>query len=516
MSITKFNLRLLKRIHDGRSVKLTEVSKKMNKSASAIRNSVSTLNKYLLPKHRIIIDKGYLTTDITYEEYTDFVGSITHKVYAEEINERTSLIIAQSFFNGTVNLTMLYTDLFLSFTTKKNDTKKLRERLLDYELDLIILKRKGVTIVGNELRYRILLIEIVLPLIELGEDNVLSLRKANTPLENSIAGMFLEKYNEVKLKCDDLVLTFLDEYKRYLSYPSMKLLVLYTSLILMRCSDNEIKENMELSLTPLNLFYINIRSENIAFNQMMAMLDFFPSIDFPSNERLLKTTRAFVDNIQKDIVTKIYTYDGVVSELYNYFYKQIIAHGLKYTLPDTLDKNPLQLSHVSFSKVEKNLHIVENEFEFEFSFNQKLTTAMIIRKWTLMNKVRGRNTKRIIMVTNVSNERIEYFIEMLRRYVEIELVKILSISEVKYLDNYNYDDIIVISRRNEEIVRKNGHSVTKLNFFINQSDIDSLFDKGYSSSKRRLLAKEIVDKLIGLSEMDMLELLQSEYADYFI
>jgi len=516
MSVTKENLQLLKQVHELKNVRIAEISKKMGKSASAIRKSVHALNNHLPEKHRISISNGILISEMSYKEYTSFIASIKREDYLEGRFERLDLIITQSFLSGHANLSQSYSDLFLSLTTKKNDTKLLRSFLSQSSLQIKVLKRKGITIIGDELRFRMMVLGIVLPLIELDQNYNVNPRKANNPIENNIAEKYIEKYKLVKEECSELVENFLTEYQQYLNYLSRKLLVIYVSFIIIRREKHTIKENLELSVYPLNLFFINNRGENIAFNQVMTMLDFYPNIDLPINNKLLSTTKEFVNSIQKDIITKIQTYDKLVNELYNFFYKQLSAHDLNCVIPDKLDKSLLQLENLSFHKTEKHIHIVEDTVGFSFTFDQRLTIAMIIRKWVSMNKVRGRNIKNIVFVTNISNERIEYFMEMLGQYVEVKLVASLSSSEVRYLENYEFDDILVISSRNEEIVKSHGFQVTKINFFINQEDINRLFDYGYSSSKRRLIAQELAAKIKNLTESEIIACLKKDYPDYFI
>lgn len=66
---------------------------------------------------------------------------------------------------------------------EKQDTALLRQFLTRYGLELVTKKKKGLSIQGDELQLRFLVIDILHPLFEFTSENKVLARFANTPLE---------------------------------------------------------------------------------------------------------------------------------------------------------------------------------------------------------------------------------------------------------------------------------------------------------------------------------------------
>lgn len=96
-----------------------------------------------------------------------FIRNLDQKDYLSSSDERIRVMITAIFFQNYVNSSKLYEQWGLSLTTKKQDTALLRQFLTRYGLELVTKKKKGLSIQGDELQLRFLVIDILHPLLNL-------------------------------------------------------------------------------------------------------------------------------------------------------------------------------------------------------------------------------------------------------------------------------------------------------------------------------------------------------------
>ncbi len=516
MGLTGSNLKLLKYIQENEMVYIHVLTQRFGKTISSIRREIEGINKFLEKDKRLTIKKGFVKNNLNYGEYISFVNNLTIYDYETTALERLHAIVVRIFFKDYVSLSQLYTGWGFSLTTKKKDSKKLKEFLEAKGLKVNQLVKKGLEILGDELHFRILVIQILLPLFELSENYGIEKRKANTPIENEMLDQLIFCYNCVSEQCEEMIQHFFALSSRALTYSSKKLLLLYVIISMYRKEAHRIIENHKLKIEPLSLYLYSDENENYAFNLVIAMLDFYPTLDFAINEELLQMTGAFLDKIQEKNVTHLYTYEDTVRELYDFFCKQIVCSQFNFSFKDKIIQDTDERFPSLFQDVSSCISDIEESYSIKFNNEQITTIILILRKWLIKNKVYGRNVKKIIIVTNISFERMSYFIESLKEYVEFELVGIFDIYEIYKINALSYDYVFAFSDRIYGIITSLGTSAIKLNYFLEQKDIDNLLENGFSTSKRRFVASKIAEEFSKLDASELENLLKTKYSDFYV
>ncbi|MBS5952162.1 MAG: helix-turn-helix domain-containing protein, partial [Clostridium sp.] len=302
MGINNSTLALIKYILDKKKVSIKNASMHFNKNESTIRREIETINLHSRNKEIILIDNGVLTTSLNYTEYTEFIKSLSISQYSSTPDERINTILISALINDCVNLTSLYNKLGLSVTTKKNDTKLLKTILEEKNLKLTVLKKKGIKIEGDERIFRLLVIKQLQLIMDVNIDYKLERRKANNPFENYAFNLFIEKISSYNSIINEKLLYFINNINVNISYLSRKFLVLYLSVSVLR-QENAYPLN-SITTVPIkvtNHRIFNSNFENQEFSNIVSILDTNPSQPFPFDEKLLKLSNIFVDNLLLDI-----------------------------------------------------------------------------------------------------------------------------------------------------------------------------------------------------------------------
>lgn len=516
MGLSYLNLELLKYIQEKNIISLKKLAEHFNKNITSIRREIEITNLYLNKEQMLLIKNGYVFSQIDYLTYTSFIRNLSIDDYLSTCNERLQVIIVKAFFYDYVNLSREYQTWNLSLTTKKRDTKELKNLLISKHLDMTVLKRKGVAIKGNEIYYRLFVIQILLPFIEVNENFEITKRLANTPLENIAVGCLFEHIYKIKEMLTIRIRNFLKDQNKNLSYSSKKFLLLYTYISEIRKAKNSLVENVKLPLKPLDLYFQPEPYENIAFNQVTTMLDFIPPLNFPIDENLVIAIKLFLNKIQSNIKTTLYTYEDIITELYNYIYKQISSLNYNFIFYDKMVRNTEKHIPKLYKNVCLFINIIEEEYNIKFNNEHLSTITLILKKWINKNKVLGKNVKKIIIVTNTSYERSYYFIETLKDFIEFELVSLLNINEIYKLNQLKFDIIINFSDRVKTSISQHGYDSIKLNFFLENNDIEKLLGLGFSISRKRFLADDFARNLQNKNQSEIKDYLLNNYGDYFI
>lgn len=516
MALTKSYLDLLKYIQENRSIHLEKIKNKFNKNGSTIRRELETLNLYLDSSTPLTIKNGIVNCSMKYEQYLQFISSLSINDYFPDYKERNNLLTMKIFIYGYTNASRIYQELDLSLTTKKADMKKLHSSLSDLDLKLSTLHRKGLTIQGDELKFRILIIKILISLVEVSGDFIIEQRKANTPIEKLIFEMFLEQYDPIKITCQKLVQNFLKEYDNHLTYSSKKFLLLYTAISQIRKNKNSHNSSNELPLQPLNLYFFNDSYENKAFNHIIALLDFQIPLDLPENDELKSMCSRFIDQLQARTNTKLYSKETIQNEIYQYIYKSVFSIYYDFSFPDKMVRNTKEEFSDLFSEIMICIKEIEDYFHIKFDQDHIETLTLIMKKWINNNKLLGRNIKNIIIVTNTSFERISYFIDRLKELLEVRIVGIFNINEISELNSISYDWIFTFSDRIQDIMIKNHFQSVKVNFFLTDADIEKILSLGFSKKHYKLLASSFLNRLKSVNDEELESFLCKNYEDIFI
>lgn len=515
MALTESYLKLLKYVQEKKEISINDVAKKFNRNNSSIRREIDYLNIYLNNTEQLTIKNGYIISKLSYEEYLSFMKRLSLFDYASNQKERFNLIIMKCFVNQYVNTAQLYKDLNISLTTKKSDLKQLRIFLDSKGLSLTILHRKGIKIIGDELRYRILIIKILLPLIEINNNYVIEKRRANTPFDNQIVDAFFNEYQNIIDFCQKYVMEFIEEYNLHLTYSSKKSLVIYIAISNIRTKHENIFDLDNTPVNPLNLYLFNDANENRALNLMVALLDSQEPFEFPENIDLKQLCNQLVDELQKNFKTYLYTKNMIVEEIYLYIYKSIMGIYYDFSFQDKMVRDTYKQFPELYDNIKNAIQIIEKKYNIIFNEHHIVTMTLILRKWINKNKIAGSNQKKVVIVTNTSYERIAYFIEYIQEIIEVKIETILNINEIDLLKRINFDWVFTFSDRIQSIVQ-NMYPAIELNFFITDRDIDNLINHGFSRKHHKILASKFIEKIENKSNDEIIDILTHQYNDFFI
>lgn len=520
MSINKSTLALIKYILDKKKVSIKNASMHFSKNESTIRREIETINLHSRNKEIILIDNGMLTTSLNYTEYTEFIKSLSISQYSSTPDERINTILISALINDCVNLTFLYNELGLSVTTKKNDTKLLKTILEEKNLKLTVLKKKGIKIEGDERIFRLLVIKQLQLIMDVNIDYKLERRKANNPFENYAFNLFIEKISSYNSIINEKLLYFINNIKVNISYLSRKFLVLYLSVSVFRQENayplNSIT-NVPIKVTNHRIF--NSDLENQEFSNIVAILDTNPSQPFPFDEKLLKLSNIFVDNLLLDIKANIIKKDQFIKEVYYFMYKQISSHYLDVYFDDKTVNN-VEIALPEIHKVITNNQIIfKDKYNIELNNIQVSTLSLIAKKWLNITASVKRKSLKIILVTNIVYERIQFFEELIKSYYDVTLVGVFTLYDIEKIKTIDYDFIILFSNRMLSVIKEEFKNAIKVNFFLSDEDIKILNSYGFNPSKKRILINDFINEIENLKptgNLEIIEYIKENYTDYFL
>lgn len=477
------------------------------------------INLHLPDDKQLRIEKNTIISQLKYNDYIDFVSNLQLEHYISSQKERIAAIIVFSFFYPILNVSKLYEKMGMSLTTKKKDNKALTEYLNKRNLRFEVVPKKGMKVAGSERSYRILTASILVSLVEIDSAGNLMNRKANNPLQKMIFEVFAEMAKVEIAEAKDLLNKFIKENQVRMSYPSKKFCLLCLVLSLYRFRQGYMLEaEMELDLkVPNYQLFINQKRENLFFTYLAASLDYMSFSPPPMDTRLKMAVLAFINQVQDHIVTTFYDYEAIFNEVYSYIYKCYIRNKLDYNLYDKKLDDTHKVLPKLYRTVSKATPIIETKMDVQFSKLQISALTLLVRKFTMKNKVIGRNSRKIVIVSNSAIEKTSYFAENLRHHLDVTVAGTYNINELYELEHIEYDLIITFSNRIAALLAENSYSCVKLNFYLNQRDIDKLLKIGFSSSSRRkILSDHFIDEIKDKDPEEIKELLLTKYPSHFL
>lgn len=512
--LTSNHIKILKYVMNNTNITLKNLSQTFGKTTHMIRKDLAFLNSYLPKKNEILVNQSDIQAQITYNDFTDFVGLLTFETYLPSQIERLNIIITLAYFDRILNLSKLYSYWGISITTKKRDIQVLKEYLKAYHLGIKSLSGKGIEIVGNLLRHRLLVVQLIQECTDV-YDFQIHRRSANSPVENQIFDTMLSHLHlhvpSAQAKCKQ----FLSDYLLQANYYSKKIFILYILL-----SSFPLEKEIEIEsliLEPLNFYlFENNRIENIAFNQVISMIDFNPPVSLPYNHTLYYLVNNLCESIINQLNLNIITKNQLLDELYVFIYRGYFMNEFKYVYDDRLIKNTIQQFPQLYLTITKDLEPISDFFQMKFQEEQISSITLIFSKCITKNRLFTDNRTRIVIVTNVSNERISYFVEQLHTLIDFELITTLDINEINQLHDIGHDVIIAFSNRINTILERSGYAPVKLKYFMDNDDLLLLLEKGCSLASRRLIASEIVELLDGKQKETQISLLKDTYEEIFL
>lgn len=489
-----------------------------NKSITSIKRSIANINYYLPESKRMFIGDSVIYSYLDYNDFLRFINFIKLKDYLSSTKERLKLIILCTFIFETVNTSKLYDDIGVSLSTKKKDTKELKKYLIENHLDIEIVNRKGIRIIGDEARFRILVLNIIFSISELNRFHQLSSRTANNPYERL---MFQYVDRHFKSQNMDLRTHFnllLKSHSINLSYVSKKLLFIYLLIAKTRINlDWPLNENIDLPIIHYQSNLFEQQVESVFLSRFIDSLDHDKHVENVIDWQLSKKINNFVKSIQVNIITQISHHQGLNEELYSYIHKSLIRNYYRYNIFDNNLASTFKYYTNLFNLVQQLIQPIEQDYKVKFDNNQLSTITLILRKYIINNKITGRNLKPIAIVTNSAVEKIDFFVAHLRSYVEIGEYIAININEIYKINQFPYSLIITFSNRIAMLLNESSLPNLKLNYHLQPEDIDKLISLGFSNNlNRKIDAQLFCQDVTKLAPEELRAWLLQHYPSHFI
>ena len=515
MGLRYSDLNLLRYIQKHQATPLSTLTVQFGKNETSIRRTIEQINLYSSTP-LINIKKSRCTSRLSYREFVEFIQNISLNDYTTSYSERIRVMIVTIFFQGYVNASALYEQWGFSLTTKKQDTAHLRQFLAEHGLRLVTLKKKGLSIEGDELQFRFLVINILHPLLEFTPDNQIQARLANTPLENQCYDLASDDLLKTSDMAADRLNRFLTEQHLSVNYPSNKFLLLFICIMQTRPADETTAFSYRLPLEPLKMNFDSNPLRNRLYNVALSMMNFSRSPDFPFDPCLWNITETFASNVVGCLEQPFCIRDELLYELYNYFYREITLDYFHCTFVDKTVEDTKGHFLELYETIHRYLVIFKASFYFNFMDEHISTLTLIFQKHILRNQIVENSHKRIVVVTSINFERTSFFLEQLREYVSIQWIGTFNINEIYKLAELDYDYIFCFSTRIFNILSAQNLPVIRMNFFVTSSDVRRLIDYGFTTRKNRFLTSSFVLEIAGKSEQEIADYLSRHYSDYFV
>ncbi|SEO53234.1 Transcriptional antiterminator [Amphibacillus marinus] len=515
--MNKAHIFIVNRLQELKTLQLEQAEALFKLSSSSIYRYTHEINEQLPKDKYIIIHDLNVVSNLHYEDYLAFVKQLTFQNYSPSQLERFQYLLVVSFFNKTINLSKIYDKLGLSLSTKKKDRKQFSDYLNAIDLTLKPIPGKGVRIEGNEFQLRARVSHILARLIEVNSEGLLYQRQANNPIEREI---FHACFNPIFTRHTDAIqhlLSFLPAQDLFISYPSKKYLISFVCLSHYRISLGKVIDVPLHSPLEISQYQFSQNSiENSHFNLVLCGQDFKQVEPIKLDALLADIVKKLVDDVEQNIITTFHKKESLCTEAYSFLYRCILRNLCSFDFFD--DK--LLLAKEEYINL---FHVIARHIKaFESTYlplkeTQLATLTLIFRQHIIKNKLAGRNRKKIIIVTNSAKEKTNFFIELLKQVVEIDVLASIHINELDLLTDVEFDYLITFSNRISAILYQRKYNILKLNYFIRDQDIQHLLQHGFSdNARRKLLASDFAKQLQQLDDDQIEDYLTANYPDYFL
>lgn len=520
MILNKFDLRFAGFLQDEAEIPLEECVERFEKSESSLKKSIYRINDHLDNGQHFLVKRNKVYSKIHRTEYENLCQSLSLENYVTIINERLMFILFNGFFNRQVNLTQLYRQLGLSQATKKKDSKQAKAFLKKMDLQMKNRYRLGIEIEGSEFNYRKYIAQKLSNIVELDKNDELKQRKANTPIQNELYTLCMDHIGPIHQSTKASIRKVLDERVLEVDYASKKFVYLYFAVSTWRIKQGNVLSNLKLIGKQLKVPSFSLFDQTNEARQMdfiMASLNYTQLLEFPFDENNHRITTNIMNKVRIEYIDSLYTTEELYNKLYAYIYKCRLLNQLDYYFyDDKLDRTYVELDTL-YNLISEVVQEIEEKYKVNFSKEQLSVICLIIETVVSQNIVAGEHSKNIFIITNSSSEKVHYFTQHLKNFVEFELVDYATINELYKLNMNKWDSIIVFSSRIQALLLERGYNSLKLNFYIKSNDVKKLIDEGFYSNKNaKLIRKEIAEKMAHKTKKEIMTLLKEDYGEYFL
>lgn len=516
MGLSLAKIKLLKFIQEANQISLEKCGQHFDKDICTIRRDIQDINDFC--KQPIIqVKKSICSCPLSYQEYLQVIKKLTNYDYFSSYDERLRVVICKIFFDGFANTTELYTLWNLSLTTKKNDMVKFRKLMTELSMKVDIMRKKGLRVSGNDLLFRIYVTNQIYSLIEIKDDTSITERIANTPLEHQIYEMIDENYKNYIPKALKDIQNYLDTYHLSITYSSKKMLLLFLCCLyfLPPKEDMVFIQNIPFphfstSITPDPFF-------NEVLGVVISILDLSRKPPYIFERKLEDICNQFIDEVEQAIHTSIYTKEELKQEVYSYVQKGIAQTYLNSAIIDKLVRNVDKQFPDLYKIVKTNSKILESQLPIHVTKDMLFTMTLIFQRFILKNRLYDDHKTKIILVTGVPYERLDFYKQQLNEHFNVDYVGHANINSLQTINDLEYDFIFTFSERTCNIVSSKYKRTILTNFFIDIAEEERLKNIGIQEKKTKIIANELLKHINQCkNDEEKIEFLTHAYPNTFI
>lgn len=349
MSLSRIDLDILLSINNN-AISINQLAKKYKLTDRSIRYCTDNINYYLnkrsIPSAHIKNGKIYLNLDNNI--LINFIKELNTNEYVFSPNERKKLILFTFLFKYDVRISKLESIFNVSRTTIKNDIKKLKSYLNNFELYFYISGNR-LKLGGKEKKLRHLKFINIIDHVNIVNENIEYIDKIypNEKFEQKILKEYLKSIDINKINL--IIHSFENKFKYKFSDKFRKVITIYLIVTLERIGNNYIinrKNNAEFLIKlPEYKKFENIFSRVIDKNykyEILHLMEYFLSDYYKesfyenkviSEKFLIKVLETMNININKELIDKLMKY--LIPAIY-----RIKNNFIVY---DTLDYNVINL-----------------------------------------------------------------------------------------------------------------------------------------------------------------------------
>lgn len=512
-----FDLSFLKYLQEHSPLQISEATVRFGKTLSTLKRTMKEINEFLPEEYYLHLDNQFITTSMGYREYIDFLEKVTFNRYITNPEERIRDLMVGLCLQDVVNKSEYYKKFHVSPGTIKNDNQTLAKYLESRNLSISSVHRLGSTLCGDEIQLRIAVCMTILKTVEIGENNVLVLHKANEPVNRAIAYQFLHtcaaEIERAAAYYNQTIAT-----RVHLGYNGKKYFLVYMSIALHRIGRRHpIQDTSSLAfITAMNFELLALEPENNFLDLLVSSLTFTWRSFTIYDNTLVALVHDFCNGIAPAIQATIHNTKPFYAEIYQFIYTAIVQNKFHLWFDDKKLHEVQEHYPALYQATEGAIKNIEQRYQLSFSEIHLATLVLILKKYELQNRLQNEEKKRIVIVTNSSESKVGYFKEVIKSWFHVEIIACVNINELHQLTDMSFDLLLTFTNKISSYLKYYQLDYIKVNFHLSLEDISLLRQYGLSRAKKKIAVDHFMQGTEGLMGSDLRLLLETHYPEIFI
>lgn len=536
MYLNKRCLFIIKKFLEKEKLEIEELSKIFKVSERTIRYDLENINKVFANKKILLLEKnkkGIFELVFKNKEEIEKILELYSVLSNEErIIYLTIKILKENF----LNITSESKKLKISRSTLKNDYNILKEDLKKFQIKIIYLSNKGVSIVGEEEKIRQLFVRTFMKIF------------TNKGIVKSFLGdLILEIYREIKI---ENLKTFINKiqvnFNKKVSDNGYNVILSYLIVMKLRDSFFESEEKIyNKEFIKKTLEYKNIKAnqkylgKDFSEESLVKITDLFLGIHSYNEETSFYENWINIEILIKKVVEEFNKETSIDLSNDKYLLKGLLVHikpaiyrmKNNIMLENDIFSEIIKENQKLFNQVKNSLKILENFLGMEFS-NQEIAFLVVPFKVAIERR-ENLNLKKVLFVckygyitSRILAEKIleEYnidIIDIIPSYLleEYNFEKIdLVISTVEIKNNIAVPHIVISSLLlKEDLLKIEDQGIVKKKNKISITKLTGVLDKYLKENSKEKLSEELILKFKGIikddrkiKKLELLDLLRKD------